>query len=85
MVTLKEIETVLEVDRTGSFIKAAKKLGTGQANVSKIIAHMEKELEVQLFVRAASGAVLTEAGEYVKSYAEQIEKLMWEIRKLSGI
>ena len=84
MVTLKEIETVLAVERTGSFRRAAQSLGIGQANVSKIIAHMEKKLDVQLFVRASSGAELTEEGEYVKGYAEQIEKLIGEIWKLSG-
>ena len=73
MVTLKEIETVLAVERTGSFRRAAQSLGIGQANVSKIIAHMEKKLDVQLFVRASSGAELTEEGRYVKEYAEQIE------------
>ena len=83
MVTLKEIETVLAVSQMGSFVGGAKHLGTSQANVSKIIAQLEKKIDVQLFVRAASGAVLTEEGEYVKGYAEQIEKLIGEIWKLS--
>ena len=85
MVTLKEIETVLAVERTGSFRRAAQSLGIGQANVSKIIAHMEKKLDVQLFVRASSGAELTEKGRYVKEYAEQIEKLVAALQSLSGM
>ena len=85
MVTLKEIETVLAVERTGSFRRAAQSLGIGQANVSKIIAHMEKKLDVQLFVRASSGAELTEEGRYVKEYTEQIEKLVAALQSLSGM
>ncbi len=84
MVTLKEIETVLAVDRTGSFIRGAKSLGTSQANVSKIVAQLEKKLDVQLFIRATNGALLTEEGEYVKWYGQQIEQLMGEIWKISG-
>ena len=85
MVTLKELEMVLAVERTGSFRRAAQSLGIGQANVSKIIAHMEKKLDVQLFVRASSGAELTEEGRYVKEYAEQIEKLVAALQSLSGM
>ena len=76
---------MLAVERTGSFRRAAQSLGIGQANVSKIIAHMEKKLDVQLFVRASSGAELTEEGKYVKGYAERIEKLVAALQSLSGM
>lgn len=79
-VTLKEVETFLAVCRTGGFLKAGKALGTTQANVSKIIAKMEKSLGVQLFARARNGASLTPDGEYVRLYAEQIERIAKRIR-----
>ena len=79
-VTLREVETFLAVCRTGGFLKAGKILGTTQANVSKIIARMEKHLGVQLFARVQTGARLTPDGEYVRPYAEQIEHIADMIR-----
>lgn len=79
-VTLKEVETFLAVCRKGSFLKAGKALGRTQANVSKIIAGMEKKLDMQLFVRVRSGAELTLGGRAVIPYAQEIMAVADKIR-----
>lgn len=79
MITRKEIHMVLTICHTGSFMKAAQKLGISQGSVSKNMAALEKKLGAQLFVRASDGVVLTADGEYVKRYGENIELLMGKI------
>jgi DNA-binding transcriptional LysR family regulator len=46
-----------------NFTKAAKRLGIAQPPVSRQIAQLERELEVQLFERVNGTVVLTEAGQ----------------------
>lgn len=79
MITRKEIQMLLTVCRTGSFMKTAKALGVSQGSVSKNMAALEKKLGTSLFVRASDGVALTADGEYVKMYGESIELLMEKI------
>ena len=76
MITRKEIQMVLTVCHTGSFLQTAKELGISQGSVSKNIASLEKKLGTPLFVRASDGVTPTADGEYVKMYGESIELLM---------
>ena len=50
------------VARLGSFSRAAQELGTSQPAISRHVALLEKELDVQLLDRKRTGAELTAAG-----------------------
>ena len=82
MVTLKEVEALIAVADTGSFMRASRRLGTTQSAVSKIMAGMEQKLGVQLVTRSSGGSKLTEEGKYVHSHAETIERLVMQIREI---
>ncbi len=84
MVTLKEVETLLAVADTGSFMQASRRLGTTQSAISKIMAGMEYKLGVQLVIRSSGGSKLTEEGEYVYICAREIERLVLQIREISS-
>lgn len=82
MITLREVEALLAVADCGSFMQAARSLGTTQGTVSKIIAGMEQKLGVQLVNRTSEGSSLTREGRYVYGHAEEIETLVLQIREI---
>ena len=62
--TDRQISCFLEVCKEMNFTKAAEKLFIPQPAVSRYIAALEKELDVQLFVRESSRSIrLTEHGK----------------------
>ena len=66
---LNEIyEIFLTVSETGSISKAADKLYISQPALSQQLKKMEKELEVDLFIRSNKGIDLTEEGKIVYKY-----------------
>ena len=58
-----QLETFIVVADLGSFNKAAEALYITPPAVTKQINLLEKDLEVQLFVRTHRGLILTEAGK----------------------
>ena len=66
------------VARTGSFTAAGQETGKSQPSVSRIISNLEKDLEVQLFVRSTHAVRLTEAGE---EYLTRIEPIVADIEE----
>lgn len=85
MVTRKELEALLAVCQSGSFMGAASLLGCSQGNVSKMISGLENKLGVQLFARIYDGVVITADGEYVKTYAEEIKNLFKELETFAEV
>ncbi|MGI6020921.1 MAG: LysR family transcriptional regulator [Lachnospiraceae bacterium] len=63
----------LMVVETGSFSKAAERLGYTQAGVSYIVSTMEEELGIKLFVRDYSGIRLTAEGREILPYIKQVD------------
>ncbi|WP_227271002.1 LysR family transcriptional regulator [Roseobacter weihaiensis] len=61
-VELHQLTAALAVAETGSFRRAASKLGIGQSSVSRRIQKLEDRLGVSLFERQTNGARLTPAG-----------------------
>lgn len=69
---LRRLEYFLDLSRTGNYSETAERMYTTQGNVSKQIAALEKELGVLLVDRAKRKIRLTEAGEVLLPYAEQL-------------
>ncbi len=65
-----------------SISKAAEKLGYVQPNVSQRIKSLEDELGVRLFMRNNRGVTLTEEGNVLLEYTNQIIHLMDEAKSL---
>jgi DNA-binding transcriptional LysR family regulator len=73
------------VTRTGSFARAAERLGITPPGVSMHIAELEKHYRVRLFERVGRKVRLTAAGEILRHYAQRIFSLAEEAgRALEG-
>jgi DNA-binding transcriptional LysR family regulator len=70
-VLLAQIESFLEVARSGSVTKAAESLSISQPTLTERIHSLEDELGAPLFHRTATGMRLTEAGNTFLPYAER--------------
>ncbi len=66
------LNTLLRVQETGSFTRAAESLSLTQPAVSKHIRQLEEELGVRIFNRGAGEMKLTREGEIVVKYAKRI-------------
>lgn len=71
---LRQLKTFSEVARTGSFIKASKELGYAQPTVTTHIKQLESEFKVRLFERLGHRIKLTQEGERLLNYVENIIK-----------
>jgi DNA-binding transcriptional LysR family regulator len=78
-----DVRYFLAVARHGSTLAAGKALKTSQSTVQRRIAELERKLGRELVKRHATGYRLTEFGEEMLPYAEQIERsaLAFEQRK----
>lgn len=69
---IKYLETFISVAERQNFHHAADDMHVTQSTVSSRIKSLEERLDSELFERSPKGAKLTEAGCYLKPYAEQI-------------
>ncbi len=76
---LHDLDTFLTVAREKSFSRAAKLLYCTQPAVSLAIRRLEQELGDILFDRSGKTALLTDAGEVLRDYAERMANLRGEI------
>jgi DNA-binding transcriptional LysR family regulator len=78
-----DVKYFLAVARHGSTLAAAKALQLSQSTVQRRIGELERKLERALVKRHSTGYRLTEFGEEMLPYAEQIERaaLAFEQRK----
>ena len=71
--------------RLGSFVSASEELFVSTAAVSKQIKQLETLLQVKLFHRTRTGAVLTRAGEqYLETTRQVLDTLTQETQRFSG-
>jgi DNA-binding transcriptional LysR family regulator len=73
MIDWDDIRYFLAVARGGSVRAAAERLGVNHATVLRRIGQLEQRLSVQMFEKLPSGYRLTDAGEEVLAFAEQME------------
>lgn len=67
-----KLRVFVTVAHAGGFSAAARKLGVSQSAVSQRISELEKECGEQLFVRSHSEVALSEAGQKLMPYAQEI-------------
>lgn len=72
----RALQFFVTVSHKGSFIDAAKTLGTSPSTISKAIARLEDELGIQLFTRTTRALKLTPAGQ---QYLTTVKKLLNEL------
>ena len=70
--TIQQIQYLVEIERSGSFSKAAQKLFVSQPVLSVAMKKLEQELGFELFIRTAQGVVMTEHGYDVLDYAHTL-------------
>ena len=75
--TLTQLETFLEIAKSGSFSLAAEHLGYAQSTVTMQMKQLEDELQVPLFDRLGKKTLLTSFGERLVEHSEK----MLEIRR----
>ena len=72
-ITLRQMEYFVAVAESGSIIIASERIHVSSPSISAAIAHIESELNVQLFIRQhAKGLVLTDIGEQIKQACKVI-------------
>jgi len=72
MMTFKQLEAILWIEKLGGFAAAARQLCTTQSAISKRIQELEGVFGTQLFDRSRRGAWLTEAGEQMLELARSL-------------
>jgi len=66
---IAELKALKDVAETGSFTRAADRLGMSQPGLSRQIQRLERELGTRLFERRGTGAILTDAGRESMQFA----------------
>lgn len=69
-------EVFLTIAQTGSFRKAADRLGYTQAGISYIVGAMEESIGLSLFIRERNGVRLSPEGEELYPHFKQLE--IWQ-------
>jgi DNA-binding transcriptional LysR family regulator len=78
--TLRDLVAVAE---TGSLSGAARVVGVSQPTLGRRIEQLEKQLNAQLFNRTTRGLSLTEIGERVLAYAQQMSEQALAIERIA--
>lgn len=88
-VTITQLKAFLAALETGSFTGAAVELDSAQASVSELVARLERELGVRLFIRGGRRLAPTEAALSLRAHAEQavsaIDNGVETVRALSAL
>ena len=74
-------EIFLKVCETSSFSAAAEALNYTQSGISQMMAGLEDELGVQLFVRIKRGVQLTDNGAHLLPYVREIVNQKAKLRQ----
>lgn len=72
--TLRQVEVLVTLRRTGSITKTANALSKSAANVSLSCRRFEANVEVQVFEKTRKGVILTPLGEFLIGELEEIAR-----------
>lgn len=81
MLNYKQLHHFWNVARAGGIVRASERSGLAPQTLSGQIAALEASLEVTLFRRRGRGLVLTETGQMVLDYAEEIFRVGNELEE----
>jgi DNA-binding transcriptional LysR family regulator len=79
-----DLRYFLAVARSGAMSRAARSLEVAQPTVGRRIAAFEKKLGAKLFVRDASGMLLSDAGQALFTHAERMERHALEAENIAS-
>ncbi len=86
---LEQLQSFVEVARTGHFTRAAALLHLAQPSLSRQISTLESDLGAELFHRARGNITLTDAGESLLPLARRMladaESVRHEMQELAGL
>lgn len=82
MITLKQINYALAVERTLHFKKASENCAVSQSALSTALSEMEKQLGFQLFERNNKQVLVTPLGQQALQKAKEIKLLMDDLVRL---
>ena len=85
MIDWDDVRYFLAAAREGSVRTAAKSLGVNHATVLRRIAQLEYHLGTRMFEKLPSGYRLTEAGEEVLEFANQMEASSHQLERASSV
>ncbi len=72
----EDLMLFLSVASSGNFSRASIKIGLSQSALSRRIAALETELNTRLFYRSGRGVVLTESGQLLSKYADNVKDVL---------
>lgn len=81
MIELRQLRYLVLAAESGSFSRAAKRLGIKQSTLSRQLLALEKRLGIEMFERMSRGAVLTPAGQ---TYLKTAERVVREFTELNA-
>src|SRR6516165_7694426 len=85
-IDLNDINAFLAVAQSGSFTKAAAKLGVSQSALSQTIRNLEGRLGLRLLTRTTRNVAPTDAGErLLQSVGPRLEEVEAELAALSAL
>ena len=70
--TLQQLQYVVTVAETGTITEAAEKLFITQPSLTNAIRELEKEMNINIFLRSNKGVVVSKEGEVFLGYARQV-------------
>ncbi|HSH42070.1 MAG TPA: LysR substrate-binding domain-containing protein [Arenicellales bacterium] len=82
MISLKQIQHALAVEKTLHFKKAAEQCAISQSALSTSLAEMEKQLGYQVFERSNKQVLVTPIGRQMLAKAREIRLLVEDVHKL---
>lgn len=84
----RHLEQLAAIVESGTFNEAAKRLGTSQSALSRMIANLENRLGTQLFERSSRPLIPTEAGKKLAQHGRTItstrQRALEEARNVQG-
>lgn len=79
-ITLQQLEALIDLAETGSFTRAAERLGVAQPTLTKQIHALEEAAAARVVIRRHAGITLTPEGRILHDYARRMARLREEAR-----